>query len=292
MSLNSKKKANCVPVSYNCSEMFSKPPTSNCFQVIMIERGCATLRINSERCFLQSGVIIFRGKSTVIDLVHSHKLIAKSITFDPKFFDMDSDPDKRIPSSFNLFYDLSCTNSGILPLDPLVCPKATSLFAETISEIMNQNDALWYSRVRINMIELFRLAKEEFVRFSGKDGTKPSLARSTLNFIHTNYEKEITVRLLCELFHPNHTTLLCEFRKLTGTTIGQYVLEYRLHLVREALIFTNLTIEEIAEKFGFRQASYLSRVFRARTGVAPGRFRAQMSRYNHSPTSGFTDVSG
>lgn len=290
-----------IPVSYNCDEMFIKQPSSSCFQVVLVESGYATLRINSDRCFLQSSALIFRSPGTVIDKLYSHSLQAKSITFHPKFIGTQAPEGSTNQSdsgdfysdfpSLNLFFNLSKANAGVLPLNPPICPKATALFNDAISEMMNQSDSLWYSRVRVSMIELFRLAEEEFTRYVCEEPPRASIARATLDYIHTNYEKEITVRMLCEMFHTNHTTLLRDFRQLTGTTIGQYILEYRLTLVREALIFTELTIEDIATKFGFKQASYLSRVFHSRVGLAPGQFRNRMKAAVFTPPEGFTDIS-
>ena len=277
-----------VPVSFNNKESFCQSPEENCFQIILVESGCATLRINHDRCFLQSGVLIFRNPGIVIDRLYSHKLEAQSISFQPDFIEMirtredydgkDAQGSEYNYPPFHLFHDLSFSHAGVLPLDPLVRPKAKELVSSAISEMTNQPDNHWCNRVRVNLIELFRLAEEEYTRYIGNENSKTTLARSTLDFIHANYDREITVQMLCEIFHTNHTTLLRDFRVLTGTTIGQYILEYRLHLVREALMFTELTIDEIALKFGFRQASYLSRVFRARTGMAPGQFRNSMAR--------------
>ena len=83
--------------------------------------------------------------------------------------------------------------------------------------------------------------------------------------------------MLCKMFHTNHTSILKAFRSYTGTTIGQYILDLRINLVSNALLFTDLTLEKIAEQYGFGQVSYLSRVFRSRVGLAPGQFRSLIS---------------
>lgn len=272
-----------VPISFNIKEDFCQPPDQNGLQIIHVESGCAALRINNDRCFIQSGVLIFRNPGVVIEKLYSNNLIAQSISFKPDLINYqrpnhtckDNKNTGYIYPYYHLFYDLSYSYSGILTLDPMVRPKAKDLFSSAISQMTDQPDSHWCSRVRVILIELYRLARNEY-SFHDNSESKTTLAHNTLDYIHGNYEKVITVAKLCERFHTNHTTLLKEFRALTGTTINQYILEYRLNLVREALLFTSLTIDEIAIKFGFRQASYLSRVFRARTGMAPGCFRNQL----------------
>lgn len=278
-----------IPISFTLSEDFDSMPIHENLQIILVESGCVALRINQERCFLQSGALIFRNKNTVIEKLFSHGLVARSISFDPSFINVNLTPeeihdevgdiaDEYGYPSYHLFYDWSYAYAGVLPLSSLVRPKAYALFSGVISELERQPDNRWSCRARINLLELFRLAEEEYDRFIGDEMPATPLARMVLEYIHANYDQELTVELLCELHHTNHTTLLRDFRALTGTTIGQYILEYRLQLAKEALLFTNLNIEEIAMKFGFRQAAYLSRVFKARNGMSPGQFRSQMNK--------------
>lgn len=270
-----------VPLSYDNNEVFDKPLPPKYLQIILVESGCSTLRINQERCFISSGALIFRSSETAIELCCCHGMKARSISFKSEFFDINKrySSDKKIQKylnmcvPFHLFFENNDTYIGILQLDSLVRPKACALVLAIISEMQNQPDNMWCNRVLINLIELFRLAEDEYIRYIGKGASITSLANMALNYIHSNYNKEITVEMLCRLFHTNHTTLLRNFRTLTGTTIGQYILEYRLQLVCEALAYTNLTLDEISSKYGFGQASYLSRVFRSRMGITPGQYR-------------------
>lgn len=199
-------------------------------------------------------------------------------------------PDKSEDSAIkqlipmHLFYEKNPVYVGILPLDSLLRPKAYALLSAAISEMQNQPDNMWCNRVLINLIELFRLAEDEYIRYTGSDAPCASIANKALDYIHANYDKEITVETLCHVLHTNHTTLLRNFRSLTGTTIGQYILDYRLKLVCEALAYTALTLDEISAKFGFKQASYLSRVFRSRIGVTPGQYRRNIKGSRNNGT--------
>jgi len=279
-----------VPVSFNAKEDFCNPPDQNSVQIIHVEGGCVALRINQERFFIQAGALIFRNPGVIINKLYSNNLRVQSISFDPDLINyqrsnhvcIDNKKAGYVYPYYHLFYDLSYSYSGILTLDPVARSKAKELISIAISEMVNQPDSYWCSRVRMSLIELYRLARNEKSVYEEKNEFKTALARKTLDYIHANYDKEITVKKLCEILHTNHTTLLKEFRNLTGTTINQYILEYRINLVREALLYTSLTVDEIALKFGFRQGSYLSRVFRARTGMAPGSFRNLVAQHMSS----------
>ena len=271
-----------IQIAYNLNETFEKNPSGQSrLQVTLIESGSVALYVNHSYCFLQEGALIFSGPSSQFEKMYSRHLVAKSIVFEPDFIHFEcmacrdgKDGCETYHHPFyHLFYVGGRSYKGIMPLDAVIRPKVQELFENTLSEMRLQSDNHWCSRARINMQELFKLSEKEYFRIYGKQPLSTPLAYKVLEYIHANYEKEITVQALCELFHTNHTTLLKEFRQLTDTTIGQYILEYRLELVKEALLYTALTLDEVAVRYGFRQASYLSRVFRTRVGVAPGQFR-------------------
>lgn len=229
----------------------------------------------------------------------SQSLVAESVAFNPEFININLSSEHIVDEkyeelckkygypSFHLFYDWSKSYAGVLPLNPLVQPKACELFSSIISELAAQPNNYWSCRARINLLELLHLAEEEYSHLVGTEIPATPLAHKVLEYIHANYDQEITVEMLCELYHTNHTTLLRDFRLLTGTTISQYIVEYRLQLVKEALLFSSLSVEEIAEKFGFRQSAYLSRVFKTHIGISPGQFRSRMVQQRKLARGGF-----
>ncbi|SMF91861.1 transcriptional regulator, AraC family [Paenibacillus uliginis N3/975] len=63
------------------------------------------------------------------------------------------------------------------------------------------------------------------------------------------------------------------FKACYGKTMIQYALEIRLNAAVERIKYSSLTLEEIAETCGFASYSYFHRVFRAKYGMPPARFR-------------------
>ncbi len=70
---------------------------------------------------------------------------------------------------------------------------------------------------------------------------------------------------------PNHLTKL--FRQKLGMSALDYMLNLRLQLARELLRENSLNIQEIAQKSGFADANYFTRIFRRRHGLTPTSFR-------------------
>lgn len=77
------------------------------------------------------------------------------------------------------------------------------------------------------------------------------------------------------------------FRRITGTTYGQWQLHQRLLLAQQLLHGTDHTVEEIAEKVGFATGTSLRQHFRRRFGQTPGQYReAAPDHGQHGPDGG------
>lgn len=63
------------------------------------------------------------------------------------------------------------------------------------------------------------------------------------------------------------------FRESVGCTPAQYVLERRIAAATQALIFTNDSIDQIADRLGFANRYHLTRMFSRRMGIPPAAYR-------------------
>ena len=63
------------------------------------------------------------------------------------------------------------------------------------------------------------------------------------------------------------------FRERVGCTPAQYVLERRIAAAAQDLLFTNDSIEQIADRLGFANRYHLTRMFTRRVGIPPAAYR-------------------
>jgi len=94
-----------------------------------------------------------------------------------------------------------------------------------------------------------------------------------LQYIQQNYSSGISIKDLSERlgFTPNYLSNL--FRKEMGIYLLDYINKLRVEKAKELLNNTNMKSYEIAEKVGFKDDSYFSRVFKKFTGLRPNEFR-------------------
>lgn len=63
------------------------------------------------------------------------------------------------------------------------------------------------------------------------------------------------------------------FRQYAGISPAEYRTAHRIAAVKKQLATTDLSLAELAEKFGFYDAAYLCRAFRRQTGLTPRQYR-------------------
>jgi YesN/AraC family two-component response regulator len=92
-------------------------------------------------------------------------------------------------------------------------------------------------------------------------------------YIDAQYDRDITVGELASLIHlsPNYISSL--FKKETGLGIIDYLNRVRVEKAGELLMNTSLKSYEVAEKVGFSDHSYFSRVFKRWKGCTPREYR-------------------
>lgn len=91
--------------------------------------------------------------------------------------------------------------------------------------------------------------------------------------IALNYESRLKNSEIAAQFYISEVYMSEIFKRCTGTTIGNFIIDVRIKQSMRLLQQTDLTVAEIAEKVGYSDASYFGRLFRKRTGISPERFR-------------------
>ena len=96
----------------------------------------------------------------------------------------------------------------------------------------------------------------------------PAVAR-----IEEDPARSHTNRELADCCCLSETHFIRLFRESMGQTPGRFVQERRLLLAAQRLLFTEDSIERIAEEGGFGNRFYFSRLFTRHTGVSPAAYR-------------------
>lgn len=108
------------------------------------------------------------------------------------------------------------------------------------------------------------------------DTLPPRKLQQVINFINHHLEHNLTVAKLAEIVGLSQSYFLLLFKKTTGKTPHQFLIECRVAHARKLLQTTNLPLSEIALQCGFSSQSHFSTHFRLITGMTPGQYRRSL----------------
>jgi LacI family transcriptional regulator len=114
-------------------------------------------------------------------------------------------------------------------------------------------------------------------------GLEDQDVRDASFFIEQNAHRPIRVRDVVAAVHVSRQVLEKRFRRLRGRTIHDEIRLAHLARAKALLLGTDIPISEVANKSGFRYATYLATVFREELGISPSDFRDEYRKRGGGP---------
>jgi len=90
---------------------------------------------------------------------------------------------------------------------------------------------------------------------------------------HIYQNDQLRVEKIADHFSKSKSHLSAFFKEKTGETIKDYILNYKLSLVKVRLLHSDLTVSQIAHELGFTDESHLNKVFKDRFHQTAKAFR-------------------
>ena len=131
-------------------------------------------------------------------------------------------------------------------------------------------------RIRARVLTVLSLLLGRYTCQSGESVGESHLLSSVkraIGYIHSEYRNPLTLDRLAEIAGISKYYLAREFRRLTGSTVINYLNAYRCERAKSLLAENKASIEAIAYSVGFSSAAYFTRVFCRAVGVSPSGYR-------------------
>ncbi len=97
--------------------------------------------------------------------------------------------------------------------------------------------------------------------------------RNAVDYIQNNFSENVPVNSIASFVGVSKSYLERLFKANFGVTILQYIHERRIEFVKQALLNTDNTIDEICRKYGFQSKPQLIYEFKKKEGCTPLQFR-------------------
>lgn len=249
------------------------------YSLICLKADELTLTLNTDRCYLTGYFLLCLSIEDTLTVRNGY-CEAVNLQFLPYFYNVNLNhmvigmpmyEEMRVRfgyPDFHLFRTRNENYNGILHLSENQYQLMRECFSRAKMHIeANETDPMWSCNTRSDMISMFRIAEGAYSAEAEPEGNE------ILRYIRDNLSEELNLTMLCQMFHTNRTTLGETVKKLTGMPPSRYILEERLQQSCPDLLFTNISIANVAEKYGFSDVNYYIRAFKKRFGKPPLQYR-------------------
>ncbi|RED63255.1 response regulator transcription factor [Cohnella lupini] len=127
------------------------------------------------------------------------------------------------------------------------------------------------------MLDELRKLTARYMRSSDSPSveTKNQTFNAILQFVTSHFNEDISLQDLSDQFFMNPSYISQLFKKEVGETFTAYIARIRIANACELLNADNLSVHEIAERMGYHDYFYFTRIFKKITGKTPTQYREE-----------------
>ena len=111
-----------------------------------------------------------------------------------------------------------------------------------------------------------------------RGGLTPARLRRVAELVHAKIEEELTLDEMAEEAGLSTAHFSQTFRKSTGKSPHQFVLNHRVERAKRMLRAADMRILDVAVACGFKTQQHFARVFRQLCGASPTEYRQEFLR--------------
>jgi AraC family L-rhamnose operon regulatory protein RhaS len=246
------------------------------FEIIFILKGKGTHNINGNSFRYEEGDVFLLGPEDFHDFDIADLTEFCFIRFNELFSKNDhgekDSPWLQIRKA--LLYTSSQSRGSIVQTKPEK-QKLHSLLAILEGEYENHQSP-YFEIIRDSLMQSMMVILAR--NLLGQTRTKPILKDSVepvLLYIrqHIYNPAELTMEHLAAVFHYAPAYISIFFKKQTGESLKQYIIKHKIKLIEGRLLYSQLSLSEIADEFGYTDESHFCKQFRKYTGNTPTEFR-------------------
>ena len=256
------------------NEMFR----AGAFFYILVETGTAEFVIDCH------SYIIGKGDMLLVAPRMSVKLMKKSSDFgtcglclEPFFFDSLSIGNyvyKRLYNSSHTTYVLRLEDSDTGHIRKTLDLMSHYLTSDHPAEMAG-------SLVNFLLLQITEIFHSQNVHPAGRVRRSDALFRLFRKLLAENYRKEHELQFYADSLHISQTYLSRVIRQVSGKTVNNYIAEALYTDARRLLVFTDLTVKEIAEQLGFSDQSSFGKFFKKKSETSPANFRDEYKKLHN-----------
>lgn len=155
----------------------------------------------------------------------------------------------------------------------IISLKETYVARSNIQKLYDCYHEKWMLNEATQSAYITKILAEFFPTVSKYSDQKSSIIEETLQFINRNYGEKLSLKILAGNVALSEFYFSRLFKKETGFTPHEYIMNTRITKAKIFLKSKKMTIKELAFSCGFSSESAFVNAFKKHTGMTPGEFR-------------------
>ena len=265
----------------------SPPHRHHYFELIYVLKGSGIHLINSNNYKYERGNLFLLTPEDIHTFRPLNATAFFIVDFTKNFFLQRSNREQRFTTGSDLFEKLEYIfhNQERLKGDVITGEMdkefARILIERLISEKqdpLKEQDNLVQNIVFLLLDLITRSIRHQIV-YPLKRARTQQMIHEIINYLQQNvyYNDLIKVEKIAAHFHKTKDYISLYFKKQTGINIKDFIINYKLELIKTRLVYSDLTISEIASELGFSDESHLNKTFKKKFGQTANHYRSKHS---------------
>ncbi|WP_064581288.1 AraC family transcriptional regulator [Streptobacillus moniliformis] len=145
---------------------------------------------------------------------------------------------------------------------------------DNILESIDKFIAGAYSEIFIisKFLELFVVLSRNSKKLKNEENNY-SEAQMLIKYIHAHSNEKLTINKLAVIFFISESTVRRHIEEHTGLTFNELLYKIRLAKTEELLLYTNMSLDEIANVSGFVDGSHITKIWNMKKNMTPTSYR-------------------
>lgn len=177
-----------------------------------------------------------------------------------------------LPYMFDIFYDHDHVKFS---------QKTDGPYQEILERILRKYSSL-HALKEWEISDLFsHLVTDNLIKTmvnSNTESKMPSHILHMTQYIEQHFDEPITLDKLSEVVNLSKFHLSREFKKYTGYTPNEFLIQLRIDHARSMLNTTSMPVNKIANMVGIKDINNFMNLFKSRTGLTPTQYRKERDK--------------
>ena len=153
-----------------------------------------------------------------------------------------------------------------------------------IQGVYEKHEQMWNALCYSYFLRIYTVLGQRYLsgvrsRPKAEHSVDSEVVNAAMTYINSHYKEDLSLEDVSGFAGFSRYYFSRSFKKHTGSSFKDYLIQKRLQVAMDLLIQTNMQMKDVAQESGFGSVATFNRVFRENKGCTPTQYRAIYGSY-------------